>query len=121
MNNFGFAGGAEKGCEMITVIVRFKLPTNVAAAAATDSFRDSAPKYEGLAGLVRKYYLYDAESHIGGGCYLWESRQAAERFYDGNWREMITERYSSPELDFFETSVIVDNVLGKTQADIPHQ
>ena len=104
---------------MITVIVRFKLPTNVDAAAAADLFRDSAPKYEGLAGLVRKYYLYDAASHIGGGCYLWENRQAAECFYDGDWREMITKRYSSPELDFFETSVIVDNVLGETQVDVP--
>ena len=104
---------------MITVVVRFKLPTNVDAAAAADLFRDSAPKYEGLVGLVRKYYLYDAERHIGGGCYLWESREAAECFYDRDWRAMITERYSSPELDFFETSVIVDNVLGETQVDIP--
>ena len=106
---------------MITAIVRFKLPANVDAAAAADLFRDSAPKYEGLVGLVRKYYLYDAESHIGGGCYLWESRQAAECFYDGDWRTMITERYGSPELDFFETPVIVDNVLGETRVDIPHE
>jgi hypothetical protein len=106
---------------MITVIVRFKLPTNVDAAGAAGLFRDSAPKYERLAGLVRKYYLYDAESHIGGGCYLWESREAAERFYGGDWRKMITERYSPPELDFFETSVIVDNVLGETRIDIPQQ
>ena len=53
---------------MITVIVRFKLPANVDAARAADLFLDLAPKYEGLIGLVRKYYLYDAESHIGGGC-----------------------------------------------------
>ncbi len=81
---------------MITAIVRFKLPANVDSAGAADLFRASAPKYEGLVGLVRKYYLFDAESHVGGGCYLWESREAAERFYDADWRKIITERYSPP-------------------------
>jgi hypothetical protein len=94
---------------MITAIVRFRLPANVDSAEAADLFRASAHKYEGLVGLVRKYYLFDAESHVGGGCYLWESREAAERFYDADWRKLITERYSPPELSFFETQVIVDN------------
>jgi hypothetical protein len=100
---------------MITAIVRFKLPADVDSAKATELFHATAPKYEGLAGLVRKYYLFDAESHVGGGCYLWESRDAAERFYDDAWRKMITERYSPPELSFFETSVIVDNSRDRSE------
>ena len=95
---------------MITAIVRFKLPAGIDAAKAAELFRASAPKYQGLAGLLRKYYLFDAESHTGGGCYLWESREAAERFYNADWRKMITENYGSPpELSFFETGVVVDN------------
>ena len=70
----------------------------------------AAVQPSGMKGLVRKYYLYDAESHIGGGCYLWESREAAGRFYDAAWRKMITENYGRPpELEFFETAVVVDN------------
>jgi hypothetical protein len=95
---------------VITAIVRFKLPAGIDAAKAAELFRASAPKYQGLAGLLRKYYLFDAESHTGGGCYLWESREAAERFYNADWRKMITENYGSPpELSFFETAVVVDN------------
>jgi hypothetical protein len=94
---------------VITAIVRFKLPADVDAAKAAELFRATAPKYQALPGLIRKYYIYDAASHTGGGCYLWESREAAERFYDANWRKMITERYSSPELSYFDTPVIVDN------------
>jgi hypothetical protein len=72
----------------------------------------------GLAGLVRKYYLFDAESRTGGGCYLWESREAAERVYNAEWRQMITDRYGAPpEISFFETPVVVDNSLGKTILD----
>jgi hypothetical protein len=99
---------------MITAIVRFKLPATIDAAKAAELFQGSAPKYQGLKGLVRKYYLYDAESRTGGGCYLWESREAAERVYTAEWRKMIAERYgSAPEISFFETPVIVDNDIGK--------
>jgi hypothetical protein len=99
---------------MITAIVRFKLPATIDAAKAAELFQGSAPKYQGLNGLVRKYYLYDAESRTGGGCYLWESREAAERVYTADWRKMIADRYgSAPEISFFETPVIVDNMTGK--------
>jgi len=103
---------------MITAIVRFKLPGNIDAAKAAELFKGSAPKYQGLKGLVRKYYLFDAESRTGGGCYLWESREAAERVYNAEWRKMIAERYgSTPEISFFETPVIVDNSQGKATLD----
>jgi hypothetical protein len=99
---------------MITAIVRFKLPATIDAAKAVELFQGSAPKYQGLKGLVRKYYLYDAESRTVGGCYLWESREAAERVYNAEWRKMVTERYgSAPEISFFETPLIVDNNIGK--------
>jgi hypothetical protein len=107
---------------MITAVVRFKLPATMDAAKAAEVFQASASRYQGLAGLVRKYYLYDAENHTGGGCYLWESREAAERVYNAEWRKMITGRYGSPpEISYFQTPVIVDNTLdntlGKTTLD----
>jgi hypothetical protein len=103
---------------MMTAIVRFKLPATIDAAKAAELFQGSAPKYRGLAGLIRKYYLFDAESRTGGGCYLWESREAAERVYTAEWRNMIAERYgAAPEISFFETPVVVDNTLGKTILD----
>ncbi len=103
---------------MITAIVRFKLPATIDAAKAAELFKGSAPKYERLSGLVRKYYLFDAESRTGGGCYLWGSREAAESVYNAEWRKMITDRYGSPpEISFFETPVIVDNSVGKTTLD----
>ena len=107
-----------EGLPMITAIVRFKLPAAWDAAEVAEVFRNSAPKYRGLEGLVRKYYLFDADSRTGGGCYLWESREAAERVYNAEWRQMITERYGAPpEISFFETPVIVDNTLPKTALD----
>src|ERR1700680_2161058 len=103
---------------MITAIVHFKLPASIDAAKAAELFQGSAPKYQGLTVLIGKYYLFDAESRTGGGCYLWESREAAERVYTAEWRNMIAERYgAAPEISFFETPVVVDNTLGKTILD----
>jgi hypothetical protein len=103
---------------VITAIVRFRLPATVDAAKAAELFEGSAPKYQGLAGLIRKYYLFDAETHTGGGCYLWESRDAADRVYNSEWRNMIAERYGAPpEISYFETPVVVDNASGKTILD----
>jgi hypothetical protein len=103
---------------MITAIVRFKLPANVKLADAAELFQGSAPKYRQLAGLVRKYYLYDSDAGIGGGVYLWESRAAAERVYTAEWKKMIADRYGAePEITFYETPVVVDNAIDKISVD----
>ena len=64
---------------MITAIVRFKLPDNTTLDSAIQLFKGSAPKYQNLPGLVRKYYLYGEGQ--GGGVYLWKSRADAETVY----------------------------------------
>lgn len=97
---------------MITAIVQFPLKEGTTFEQAREAYEGSAPKYRGLAGLARKYYLFDAAAGIGGGCYLWESREAAESFYDAAWKRFITERYGTePRIAYFETPVIVDNTM----------
>ncbi|MCW5748389.1 MAG: YdhR family protein, partial [Alphaproteobacteria bacterium] len=71
---------------MIVAIVNFQLPADVTAEQASQLFADSAPKYRAMKGLVRKYYLWDADTHIGGGVYLWESRVAADAVYTAEWK-----------------------------------
>jgi hypothetical protein len=105
---------------MITAIVNFKLPANIGAKEAAELFKLSAPKYRGLAGLVRKYYLYDAATHTGGGVYLWHSRAEAEAVYTPQWKAYIAERYgAAPEIRYFDTPVIVDNDLPAIAEPLP--
>jgi len=94
---------------MITAVVRFPLPEGTTSAQAEAMFEHSVPAFRGVPGLVRKYYLY-GEGPVGGGVYLWESREAAERLYTAEWRQGLAERFgTAPEILFFETPVIVDN------------
>ena len=94
---------------MIVAIVRFPLDPPMTAEAATRAFEGSAPSYRGLPGLARKYYLRGEDGAVGGGVYLWESREAAEAVYDDDWRARLKERYGAePQLEFFDCPVIVD-------------
>jgi hypothetical protein len=95
---------------MITAIVNFDLPENMTAEQAREMFEASAPRYETVPGLIRKYYLYDASTHTGGGVYLWKDRASADELYEGGWRESIRERFGSdPRVAWFDTPVVVDN------------
>jgi len=98
---------------MITAIVQFELASAITLAEATRRFETSARKYQNLAGLIRKYYIRSEDGRTAGGIYLWESRQAAERVYDGEWRERVTKLYGAkPEITWFDTPVVVDNLAG---------
>lgn len=99
---------------MITAIVNFKLPAEIDARKAAELFMSSTPKYRGLKGLVRKYYLFDPDTRVGGGVYLWQSKADAEAVYTPQWKAYIAERYGAPpEIRYFETPVIVDNEADK--------
>ena len=98
---------------MITTLVQFALPSPITLAEATRRFESSAPKYQSLAGLIRKYYIRSEDGGIAGGIYLWESRQAAERVYSGEWRERVEKLYGAkPTITWFDTPVVVDTLAG---------
>jgi hypothetical protein len=98
---------------MITAIVQFQLPAPISLAEATQRFESSAPKYQNLPGLIRKYYIRSEDGRIAGGVYLWQSRQAAERVYDQAWRERVEQLYhAKPTISWFDSPVVVDNLAG---------
>ncbi len=63
---------------MITAILQFSLPNPISLEEAARAFESTASKYQGLRGLVRKYYLRSEDGRRAGGVYLWETRAAAE-------------------------------------------
>ncbi len=94
---------------MIVAIVRFPLPAGMTADQARASFEASAPSYQQLPGLHRKYYLLGEDASEGGGVYLWEDRAAAEAVYTEAWRERLTERFgAAPRVEYLECPVVVD-------------
>jgi hypothetical protein len=103
---------------MITTLVLFALPAPISLADATRRFESSAPKYRGLPGLVRKYYVRAEDGRAAGGVYLWETRAAAEAVFAGEWRARVEALYGAPPaITWFDTPVVVEN--GPDTAALP--
>ena len=103
---------------MITVLVQFKVPEPLSREKAREIFSSTAPKYREIHGLIRKYYILSQDGKTAGGIYLWNSREDAERLYTEEWKKFILDKYGAPaSVAYFETPVIVDNVIGEIVTD----
>ena len=88
-------------------VVTYRLPDGTDREAALQMFRDSIPRYMATEGLLRKNVIY--QEGVGGGVYLWESREAAEGAYSDEWKAYMTEKYNhSPKLVFYEAPITMD-------------
>jgi hypothetical protein len=98
---------------MIVAIVTFRLPKPLTLAEATAIFESTAPKYQGLKGLLRKNYLLSEDGSRAGGVYFWETRADAERVYTAEWQKTVEAKYGSPpSVEYLQSPVMVDNREG---------
>lgn len=103
---------------MITAIVQFKVGIDANRDEMLTDIENAAPRFRNVGRLIRKNFLYDQQRGLRGGVYTWESREAAETFHaaGGAWRQAIVDRYGvEPEISWFETPVLVDNVTGEIE------
>jgi len=85
-------------------------------AASIEVAKKSAPLYREVRGLIRKDFLNGEES--GGGVYLWESREAAEAWFNDEWWGWIEDRFGArPTLTYFDHYLTVDNKSGDIRVD----
>ena len=100
---------------MVITITTFQLKTPATLAEITKTFQSTAPKYKGMAGLLRKNYFLSEDGLRAGGVYLWKSRADAERAYSPEWTKFVTEKYGTPpKVEYLHAPVEVDNVHGGT-------
>lgn len=105
---------------MLTVIVEFDLPQPITSRQAREIFLSTAPKYQDLPGLIRKYYFLVPGGSSAGGVYLWASRESADHLYTEEWKAFVRGKYGSdPVLRYLETPVVVDNTTHTVIADDP--
>ena len=95
---------------MIVAIVTFNLAKPVTLAEITKVFQGTAPKYQGMTGLLRKNYFMSEDGRRAGGIYVWESRADAERVYTADWRTFVESKYGTPPvIEYLHSPVMVDN------------
>ena len=103
---------------MITVITNFKLPKPITKEEARSIFLSTAPKYQNVAGLIRKYYVLAEDGCSVGGVYLWQSRVEAEALFTESWKLVVRETYGViPSVSYFDSPVVVDNLASEIISD----
>lgn len=95
---------------MHTVIWTFRLPKEITKAETTETIRATASAYQGVPGLIRKYYGLAPEGDRLVGIYLWKNRAAADAFYTEAWKAAAAKRWSAtPERQDWETPMVVES------------
>ena len=98
---------------MIIVVVTFQISPELDYAKLKEKFLETAPLYQDAEGLIRKNYIADMENHHAGGIYCFDKLKNAKNWFDDERVEWLTNRYSKPNIQFFDNPVIVDNVAGE--------
>jgi hypothetical protein len=95
---------------MIVAIVTFHLAKPSTLDEITKTFQSTAPRYQGMPGLLRKNYFMSEDGRRAGGIYVWASRADAERVYTADWQKMVESKYGSPpDIEYLHSPVMVDN------------
>jgi hypothetical protein len=103
---------------MITVMVTFQLPKAMTVDEARMIFLGTAPKYQAVAGLIRKYYVLSQDGKTAGGIYLWKSQAEAQALYTESWKAFVREKYGcDPAVVYMDSPVVVDNLSHEIIAD----
>ncbi len=98
---------------MIVTIVTFHLAQPATLAEMTKTFQSTAPKYQAMAGLLRKNYWLSEDGRRAGGIYVWASRADADRVYTPEWKKFVADKYGSPpDIEYLHSPVMVDNREG---------
>jgi hypothetical protein len=96
---------------VITTVTTYRLPKPMTPEDAQRMFLGTAPRYQDVVGLVRKYYYLAEDRTTLGGIYLWNSRADAEAMFDESWRSVMREKYQTdPSVTYFDCPVVVDNL-----------
>ncbi len=105
------------GTDMVITIVQIpRTGAKPDKATSIAGASKSAPLYREVKGLIRKDFLNGED--CGGGVYLWESRAAAEAWFNDEWWGWIEERFGArPTLTYFDHYVTVDNAAGEIRVD----
>jgi hypothetical protein len=99
---------------MITEIVFFDLPAGISRAEALALYRQTAGGWLTNPDLIEKYYFFDEERHLGGGIYIWRSREAALRWHGEDYVQRVRALYGSlPRMQILDALLHVDPIGGR--------
>jgi hypothetical protein len=98
---------------MIGVIVTIGPADDLDRQRANAVAEQEGPKFEGMAGLNSKLFMWDEETGTVTNTYVWDSEEAARAFFTPELKAKVVELYGvEPNVRFAEVSALIDNRVG---------
>ena len=98
---------------MIITIVTFNVDSGLTDLDLKEKFLETSAIYKDTPGLIRKNYICDTSKNLAGGVYCFDNIEYAKKWFDEKRVNWITDRFSKPDIKFYENPVIVDNNTDK--------
>ena len=95
---------------MIIVIVTFNISSDITESILKEKFMESSSLYKDTPGLIRKNYLSDVKNNTAGGVYCFDTLENAKNWFDAERIDWLTQRYSKPEINFYDNPIVIDNI-----------
>jgi heme-degrading monooxygenase HmoA len=103
---------------MIGVSVTFQYDETFDRARVASIAEKVRGTFEGMPGLRSKVFTVDEPRQRAMNFYIWESADAAKRFFSEEMRRRVTGLYGvTPTIDFIEIAQLVDNSGTSHQTD----
>ena len=90
---------------MIVQIVEFQ--SKLDFEKVNELYKNRAPGYEKLPGLIQKYYVKTEDGKRFGGIYVWDSKESMEKFRNSKLTASIPNTYQvvgEPEKETYEVA-----------------
>jgi hypothetical protein len=101
---------------MIAVSVTFQYDEDFDHARVISIAENARGTFEGMPGLRSKVFTVDDVRQRAVNFYIWESADAAEKFFSKATRERVTGLYGiEPTINFVEIAQLVDNANSSHQ------
>ena len=95
---------------MIGVYVTFDYAGDFDRARVTKVAEEARGMFEGVPDLRCKFFTFDEKEQQARNFYVWDTKEAAERFFTDELRTRVTGLYGvALTIDYVEIAQIVDN------------
>jgi heme-degrading monooxygenase HmoA len=95
---------------MIGVFVTFRFGADFDEQAIRKIAATARAKFEGMPGLRSKAFTIDAAQHAAVNFYVWDSEDAAKKFFTDELLDRVTALYGvRPTIELVQVAALVEN------------
>ena len=95
---------------MIAVMVRFQYENDFNEVRLQQIAEGARTKFQGMPGLRSKAFTVDAARRQALNFYVWESEDAARKFYSPQMIEGVSKLYGvRPSIEYLKVAALVEN------------